>query len=143
MHNEKMLTVTACFAKRILATIFMIAASATVAIDSAFSLSVGGTLYPEQELEYNVQGIIMTLRFQADGNLVVYNKRSFYGGDGGNTALWSSGTEGRQIEYVTYRQGEIQFVNKGRIVNRIPIGQGSQVCLTSGGDKIGTPVGCQ
>ncbi len=129
--------------KGILVSIFAIAASVTIAIESAFSLSLGGTLYPEQEEEYNVQGIIMTLRFQADGNLVVYNKQSFYGGNGGNTALWSSGTEGRQIEYVTYRQGEIQFINKGRIVNRIPIGQGSQVCLISSGDKIGTPVGCQ
>lgn len=125
--------------KGILVSIFAIAASVTIAIESAFSLSLGGTLYPEQEEEYNVQGIIMTLRFQADGNLVVYNKQSFYNGSGGSTALWASGTEGRQIEYVTYRQGEIQFINNSRIVHRIRVGQGSQVCLTNSGQ----PVGCQ
>ncbi len=129
--------------KGILISIFAVIASTTVALDSALSLSLGGTLYPEQEEEYNVQGITMTLRFQADGNLVVYNKQSFYNGTGGSTALWSSGTEGRQIEYVTYRQGQIQFVNKGRIVNTIDIGQGSQVCLISSGNKIGQPIGCQ
>lgn len=99
------------------------------------SLSLGGTLYPEQEEEYNVRGIIMTLRFQADGNLVVYNKKSFY--DGSGVALWSSGTEGRQIEYVTFRSGEIQFINKNRIVHRISVGTGTQVCLTNSGQPVG------
>jgi hypothetical protein len=125
--------------KGILISIFAIIAATTVAFDSAMSLPLGGTLFPEQEEEYNVQGISMTLRFQNDGNLVVYNKQSFYNGTGGSTALWASGTEGRKIEYVTYRQGEIQFINNGSIVHRVNVGQGSQVCLTNAGQ----PVGCQ
>ena len=72
--------------KGILVSIFAIAATTVIAISPAFSLSLGGVLYPEQEEEFTIRGIPVILRFQADGNLVVYNKESFYGGIGAPTA---------------------------------------------------------
>ena len=105
----------------------------------AASLDAGGTLSVNEYVPYTINDKEYMLLLQGDGNLVLYLKKAFFDGRGAQAALWNSGTSGKPIEFVSYRNGKLQFYSPNRnLVHKIDIGSGSEVCIRG----TSRPVGC-